>query len=159
MPSLPLPLKCYDEAGVIKPPVWLYTLLLINSIDWLIFVFALVSMQHTTLLLKLFYPQPQLLGLKLIGSVPFILVLLLIGNRQRLWTRQWFGWLWLLKPLGLLGVIASSALVLQQLLLSHWQFHAMLAAQLVSLVLLLWSGIKSLHIKHMLADWNKRTAA
>ena len=159
MPSLPLPLKCYDEAGIIKPPLCLYALLLINSIDWLIFVFALVSMQHTTLLLNLFYPQSQLLGLKLMGSVPFILVLLLIGNRQRLWNKQLFGWLWFLRPLGLLGIIASSALVGQQLVLSHWQFHAMLAGQLVSLVLLFWSGIKSRHIRFMLADWNKRTPA
>lgn len=159
MASLLLPLKCYDDTGVIKPPLWLYVMLLINSVDWIVLLFSLLSMQHTTLLLSLFYPQSHLLGLKLIGSVPFIIVLSLIGNRQRLWKKQYYGWLWVLKPLVAAGIFLSSALVIQQLALSHWQFHFMLASQLFSLFLFFWMGLKSRHIKWMLTDWRKDTPA
>ena len=155
MAILPLPLTYYDEAGIIKPPVWLYLLLLANSVDWLITTFAVVSMQHTTVLLGIFYPHSSLLWVKLVASVPFILALLLIGNRERLWKKNWRRWVGVLRLLCWVGIIASGTLLMQQLWLSHWAFHWWLAIQLVTLLLFSALLARSQHLRLMLADWRK----
>ncbi len=155
MPALPLPLHCYDEAGIIKPPRWLYWFLIVNSVDWVIFLFAVASRRHTTQLLEMFYPEKTLLWSKLAATLPFILVALLLGNRERLWKKTSIRW-WRYTPAAIWsGISASLVVVGGQLQALNWQFQPLLAAQIVSLLLLGVLIARSRHLRLMLADWHK----
>lgn len=155
MPVLPLPLSAYDDAGVIKPPRWLYWLLALNCLDWLMLVMALASTRHTTQLLSLFYPQQTLLWAKLAATVPLIVALLLLGNRSRLWKKQRYGWCKLLLPLIVAGVMANGVVIVSQLAQLHWQFSGVLAGQLSLASLLLVLVVRSRHWRLLVKDWQQ----
>ena len=155
MPVLPLPIHCYDEAGIIKPPRWLYWFLILNSADWVIFIFAVASRRHTSQLLEMFYPEKALLWSKLIATVPFIIVALLLGNRERLWKKTSLRW-WYYMPASMwTGIIALLLVVGGQLEALNWQFQPLLAGQIISLSLLGVLITRSRHLRLMLADWRK----
>ncbi|NMH58543.1 DUF2919 family protein [Alteromonas ponticola] len=150
-----LPLHCYDEAGVIKPPRWFYWLLLCVCADWIVLVFALTIREHTTLLLQLFYPNRQLLVVQLIVTIPFIITLLLLGNRSRLWKKGRVKWPRTILPLLLSGIVLSLASTLWQLSDRNWEFALLQAIRLVLNLLLGVLVLRSLHIGLMLSDWRK----
>ncbi|WP_137167064.1 DUF2919 family protein [Salinimonas lutimaris] len=155
MPSLPLPLHCYDDSGVIKPPRWLYLLLLMNALDWLVLIFALASMGQTSDLLAVFYPDQHLLWLKLAATIPFILTALLLGNRQRLWKAGYRRWVVLILPLCFSGVVLVATMLVQQLIHLHWRFELILALQIAGLALLTTFLLRSQHIRLLIKDWQQ----
>lgn len=156
---LPLPLHCYDEAGIIKPPAWLYWLLLFVCIDWVVLVFSLALREHTTQLLGLFYPAKSQLAMQLAATVPFIVVLLLLGNRQRLWQRQQRGWAGWIKPAIAVGVLFSLASSVWQIAAGHWQFQFLQAVKLLLVLLLGTMLIRSHHLQLMVSDWRSTEQA
>ncbi|WP_018981654.1 DUF2919 family protein [Salinimonas chungwhensis] len=155
MAALPLPLHCYDDAGIIKPPRWLYWLLLINSVDWTFFIFSVASRQHTSQLLGLFFPDRSLLWYKLAVTLPFIITALLLGNRQRLWKKSLINWYRLIPWLTVGGVAGSLTVVLLQLAGTHWYFQPVMAGQICALFTLATLMFKSKHVALMLQDWKK----
>nr|WP_269468659.1 DUF2919 family protein [Alteromonas sp. ASW11-130] len=148
-----LPLHCYDEAGVVKPPKWLYWLLLLACADWIVLIFALALREHTTLLLALFYPNRQLLIIQLIVTIPFILTLLLLGNRARLWKKGLVKWSKVILPLMLAGIALSLISTVWQLNHRDWEFALLQAFRLTLNLLLVILLLRSLHIGLMLSDW------
>ena len=156
MSSLPLPLHCYDDSGVIKPPRWLYLLLLVNALDWLVLIFALASMGQTSDLLSIFYPDRHLLWSKLAATMPFIVVALLLGNRQRLWKAGYLRWASMLLPLCFSGIGLVACVLVQQLIHLHWRFELILALQISGLALLATFLLRSQHIRLLVKDWHKQ---
>ncbi len=152
--QLLLPLHCYDEAGIIKPPKWLYWLLLCVCVDWLVLIFSLALRQHTTLLLTLFYPNRELLAIQLIVTIPFILTLLLLGNRSRLWKKKLVKWPQSILPLMFVGISLSLAATLWQLHHRDWEFALLQAYRLTLNLILAILLIRSSHIGLMLRDWH-----
>ncbi|MCW8108570.1 DUF2919 domain-containing protein [Alteromonas ponticola] len=148
-----LPLHCYDEGGVIKPPKWFYWLLLCVCIDWVVVIFSLALREHTTLLLNLFYPNRQLLVIQLLVTVPFIITLLLLGNRGRLWRKGWGRWSKAIMPLMFTGIALSFVSTIWQLNHRDWEFALLQAYRLVLNLLLGLLLLRSLHIGLMLSDW------
>lgn len=56
---IPLPLHCYDEAGHIKPPFWLYLTSLWLCKGFLILVLSASMRDNATALVTFFYPNNQ----------------------------------------------------------------------------------------------------
>ncbi|QJR82511.1 DUF2919 domain-containing protein [Alteromonas pelagimontana] len=159
--TLPLPLHCYDEGGVVKPPLWLYMLLLAACADWLIFIFAVAIRDQTTFLLQLFYPQSSYLIIRLVITLPFLTVLLLLGNRERLWKKSRTSWRHCIYPLLIFGILASVTVQVWQIAVYHWLFQFVNALMLLLSCLFLVCLVRSRHVKLMIKDWRhpKRTEA
>ena len=153
MTRLLLPLHCYDEAGRVKPPVWLYVLLLLLCTDWIALVFSLASFGQTSQLLAILYPDKTVLGTRLLATVPFVIVLLLLGNRERLWTRHWLQWRKLIKPLLLIGLASSLTAQVNTMAHERWSFHWTPAVFLLLNLITLLCVIRSKHLTTMVADW------
>ena len=151
-----LPLHCYDEAGRVKPPVWLYWMLILLCSDWLALVFALLTFGKTSDLLALLYPERGVLGVRLLATLPFVCTLLLLGNRERLWKRQWIEWRKLILPLLVSGIAASVWAQVNTMQQDHWAFHWTPALFLAGNFVLVITLMKSLHVSTMLADWRYR---
>ncbi|WP_181898386.1 DUF2919 family protein [Alteromonas aestuariivivens] len=150
-----LPIHCYDESGVIKPPGWLYVLMLLCCMDWLIVVFALAVPRQTEHLLSVFFAGKWLMFSKLAASLPCLLAMILISQRQRLWHHGYYGWRIAVLPLLTLGCVIATAMLVIQLLASHWQFEWFLALGLLMYPVFLAVLWRSFHLRLMIADWSK----
>ncbi|WP_083272925.1 DUF2919 family protein [Alteromonas confluentis] len=151
-----LPLHCYDEAGRVKPPLWLYWMLILLCSDWLALVFSLLTFGKTSELLSLFYPDRSQLGMRLLATLPFVVTLLLLGNRERLWKRGWTEWRKLIYPLLMMGVVMSILAQVLPMGQDHWAFHWTPAAFLLANLILALTALQSIHLKTLYADWRYR---
>ncbi|MEW9796786.1 DUF2919 family protein [Alteromonas sp. CYL-A6] len=152
---LKLPLHCYDEAGHILPPRWLYWLFAFACIDWLVLVFALASMQQTHELLALFYPDRVLLGTNLVAGFPVVIALVLTAQRERLWKRGWIRWAAVIRPLLITGLLTIAGLQVWAEIKMHWQFQAYSGLRLFMALACLYAVARSRHVRWMLEDWKK----
>ena len=148
-----LPLHCYDEAGRIKPPLWLYWMLLILCSDWIALVFSLVTFGQTSELLSVLYADKTVLGWRLLATWPFLTVILLMGNRERLWKKELTGWRLGIMPLIWTGNIVSIAAQMQTVLHDQWDFHWTPACFILVNVLVFVTVMRSRHIRLMVSDW------
>jgi len=148
-----LPLHCYDEAGRVKPPLWLYWMLLILCSDWIALVFSLVTFGQTSELLSVLYPDKTVLGWRLLATWPFLTVILLMGNRERLWNKELTGWRLGIMPLIWTGNIVSIAAQMQTVLHDQWDFHWTPACFILVNVLVFVTVMRSRHIRLMVSDW------
>jgi len=150
---LKLPLNYYDESGRILPPRWLYALLLLLCADWALFIFSLASRSQTDVLLHFFYPHAKSLLVGLVTSVPSLLALLLLSQRERLWSKGLIAWRRWFIPLLLSGV---GALLLSQIVYAithHWAFELITAIRLVMSAIGFYIIAKSRHLRWMVEDW------
>ncbi|GAB2926664.1 DUF2919 domain-containing protein [Hafnia psychrotolerans] len=85
----------YNSHGMLRLPLWFWTILILQARTWLLFVMASASRQQGSDLLKLFYPDPQSFWRGIILGLPPALIFLLSGRRY-LWPRLWKGAYWLL---------------------------------------------------------------
>ena len=155
MVKLLLPLHCYDESGRIKPPRWLMVLLILLCSDWIVLIFSLASMGHTSQLLGLIYPDKSQFGLRLVASVPLLIGMLLLSNRERLWKRHWYNWRILCCGLVIVGIVCSAMIQLLALAHDDWAFHATPGIFLLLNGLTIVSIVNSRHVRYMLTDWRK----
>jgi hypothetical protein len=152
-----LPLHHYDDAGRIKPPLWLYGLILLGCRDLLLLIFALAIRSQTSQLLALFYPNhEQFLYYVLMGG-PFLICFVLLGFREKCWQRSHVNWCRLLKPLMLTGFTLQLLYQLTLLQLAHWEFHFGAALTLAISCGGIWTLFISYHLKVMIADWLRPT--
>jgi len=152
---LKLPLKYYDDSGRILPPKWLYTLLMLFSLDWVGFIFSLASRAQTETLLSFFYPQRESLMLGLVGSLPVVIALLLISQRERLWKRSWINWCKSILPLIMFGAVTSLIIQVYHVTAIHWRFETITAVKIMLSVLCIYCVGRSRHLGWMIDDWKK----
>lgn len=150
---LKLPLHCYDEAGRILPPRWLYWLIGLACADWVLLVFALASRAQTSTLLGIFYPDRWLLAANLIATLPLVIAAVMVSQRERLWKRRMFGWVGSLRPLLLTGLAGSLVIQIRAEALLDWHFSAYSSGKLILLSALVYCVIRSRHLRWMIADW------
>ncbi|TPG63285.1 DUF2919 domain-containing protein [Ewingella americana] len=120
----------YNRHGMLRLPLWFWTILILQARTWLLFVMAGASRQQGTDLLKLFYPDTHSFWHGIILGLPPALIFLLCGRRH-LWPRTWQGGYWLL----LAGMFVTFALQG----LSLWQSSDM--PSLIDLVLALLDAV------------------
>lgn len=85
----------YNNHGMLRLPLWFWTILILQARTWLLFVMAGASSQQGTDLLKLFYPDTQSFWHGMMLGLPPALVFMLSGRRH-LWPRLWQSGYWLL---------------------------------------------------------------
>lgn len=152
---IPLPLKHYDEAGIVLPPRWFYWLLAIACRDvLLVAAFTAVPAESETLY-RLFFPHSDTLWLQMVAALPFMLVVVLLSFREKLWQRQLTGWRYMIRPLCTVGALIQMGVAGYFLARSGWQFDGYLGSVVLLLCALIYMVNRSSHVSIMLHDWRQ----
>jgi hypothetical protein len=143
-----------DDKGHIKPPIFLYLMLVFLARGWCVFIASLTQFNDQAGLVKLFYPEKSDFILALISGVGAVFIYgLVIGERKRspMWLQPVFkrliAMLWLLLLL--------DAVILGQRL-THDYFIFKISYALDGLILF-WSALyltNSKRLKHYVKDWH-----
>ena len=117
----------YNDHGMLRLPLWFWTILMLQARTWLLFVMAGASRQQGNDLLSLFYPDRQSFWSGMLLGLPPALVFLLSGRRH-LWPHIWQAGYWLLLA-GMFVTFALQALGL-------WQSNDLISGVDIALALL-----------------------
>lgn len=153
--KLLLPLKFYDASGRILPSLGLYLCLLYLSRSFIIFIASLSGRDSGYTLLRIFFPETNLLYISLAIGLPALAVLVIVGFREKIWgnNRTWlFGYI---RPCMTISILGDLSFNLMLAKLNHWQFSWAISFTTLIGVLCLYFVIKDNHIRLMLADWRK----
>ncbi len=102
----------YNDHGMLRLPLWFWTILILQARTWILFVMVGASRQQGSDLLALFYPESQNFWSGMLLGLPPALVFLLSGRRHLL-PRVWQAGYWLLLA-GMFITFALQALGLWQ---------------------------------------------
>jgi hypothetical protein len=148
-----LPLKHYDEAGKVKPPVALYWCALFLCRSLVVLVGALSSRQYGNELLALFYSESRYLYMNLIVAMPTLISLIIIGFRETSWVEN-RSWLFVcIRPLMIFSALVDFSFHIFFANLHHWQFSWVISFTFLLDSLCLYFLIKDKHILMMIKDW------
>ena len=153
--KLLLPLKYYDDAGRVKPAMFLYCCIMILSRSLLILIGSVSVRNNGDQLLTLFYPDKQYLYISLGIAFPAFLTLLILGFREKIWHANKCWIFCCIKPLLFFSVVADFGLHLMLASKGHWQFSWVIAVTLLLDSLVFYFFLKDKHTQLMLMDWNK----
>ncbi|MGQ8363930.1 DUF2919 domain-containing protein [Glaciecola sp. 1036] len=151
--QLKFPLHHYDQAGRVKPPLFLYVGLGFLCRGALLFIIALSTRERAEDMMRIFYPEKYDFYLSLLAFCPAALVFLLLARRESIWKRQKAIWFKALFPLTI--VACAIDICLQVYILQKTQFTFSLARA----VALVFGGLfavylfKSKHMKEIRQDW------
>ncbi|WP_299788655.1 DUF2919 domain-containing protein [uncultured Shewanella sp.] len=144
-----------DDKGHIKPPLYLYLILVYIARGWCIFAASLTQASDRAALVALFYPQKSDFLMALVAGFGALLVYgAVIAERKRspLWVRPIFAQLkWVL----LLLLAIDGALLLERSINSYYLYSWSMG---LDALLLFWSLIylfKSKRLSYYFADWPK----
>lgn len=153
--KLLLPLKHYDDAGRVKPPLGAYLCGLFLCRSIIVLVAALSSSQYSNELLNVVYPQKILLYANIVLALPVLASLGIIGFREKIWAKG-ACWLFLLiKPCLLVTALGELLFYLSLANYHHWEFSWIIALTILLSILCLYYLIKDKHLIYMLKDWGK----
>lgn len=151
--SIPLPLHCYDEAGVVLPPAWWYGFLAFGARDVLLVLLISALPEEADTLFKLVFVHSNWLVWQLLVAVPFLLVFVLTSFRARLWQKQKVNWRRWLKPLCWVGIVSQLLAVSMFILKTGGQFNVYYASIFIGLSIMAYMLAKSRHVNIMIEDW------
>ncbi|MFT2092970.1 DUF2919 family protein [Paraglaciecola sp. 2405UD69-4] len=153
--KLLLPLKFYDAAGRVIPPVSFYFCLMYLCRSFLIFIASLSGKESSDVLLRLFYPVTTHLYLSLGVALPVLAVFIIVGFREKIWAGN-KGWLFsLIRPLTIISILSDLIFHLAIAKMNHWQFSWTISCTTMIGLLCLYFVIRDKHTKLMVADWKK----
>ncbi len=142
-----------DDKGHIKPPIFLYLMLIFLARGWCVFIASLTQFNDRTGLVRLFYPEKSDFLLALASGVGAVIIYgLVIAERKRSpqVLRPLFNQikyiLWLL-------LIVDALLLSQRLVHDHFVFKVSFA---LDALFIFWSAIyllKSKRLQHYFKDW------
>lgn len=150
---LKFPLHCYDEAGRMKPPVFLYILLLFVCRGLILLVISLSFREDSERLLRIFYPLPYHFYLSLIPILPAIFGLYLVSKRTILWKEKKFFWFKLLPFLLYLALLLDAAIqlyMLEEIEFAYSMSHGF--SLLIAFCGILYMS-KSKYFRELIVDW------
>lgn len=104
---IPLPLNCYDEAGHIKPPFFLYLTCLWLCKGFLILVVSASMRDNATVLLTFFYPNNQDWYMSVAPALFGLFGILILSLRDVLRERQVLGYQRHVRGVLTLGLLIS----------------------------------------------------
>lgn len=144
-----------DDKGHIKPPIYLYLMLIFIARGWCIFIASLTQSSDRAGLVALFYPQKADFIMALIaGGGALLLYACVIAERKRspTWIRPAFNQLkWLL----LLLLLLDGILLVERSINSYYLYSWSMG---LDGLILFWSFIylfKSKRLSYYFADWKK----
>ncbi len=144
-----------DEKGHIKPPIYLYLILVFIARGWCIFAASLTQSSDRAALVALFYPQKSDFIMALVAGVgALVLYAFVIAERKRspLWVRPFFSRLkWML----LLLLLIDGVLLVERTINAYYLYSWSTG---LDALFLFWSLIylfQSKRLKHYFADWQK----
>ncbi|WP_076414809.1 DUF2919 domain-containing protein [Shewanella sp. UCD-KL12] len=142
-----------DEKGHIKPPIFLYLMLIFIARGWCIFAASLTQASDRAALVALFYPQKSDFIMALVAGVGAVLIyVLVIAERKRspLWLRPMFNQLkWML----LLLLLVDGALLVERTINAYYLYSWSTG---LDALFLFWSFIylfQSKRLNHYFSDW------
>ncbi|RTR37890.1 DUF2919 domain-containing protein [Shewanella canadensis] len=144
-----------DDKGHIKPPLYLYLILVYIARGWCIFIASLTQSSDRAGLVALFYPHKSDFIMALMAGFGALLVYgVVIAERKRspIWVRPIFGQLkWVL----LLLLSIDGGLLIERTINSHYLYNWSMG---LDALLLFWSLIylfKSKRLSYYFDDWPK----
>ncbi|MGX9461638.1 DUF2919 domain-containing protein [Shewanella sp. A14] len=148
-----------DERGHIKPPVFLYLILVFLARGWCIFIASLTQFNDRAGLVRLFYPEKSDFILALVaGGGAVFLYGLVIAERKRSWLilRPLFSRsIWILWAL----LILDGVFLFQRIVHDDYLFKV---GYSLDALVLFWSVIyvlKSKRLHYYFADWAQDDSA
>ncbi len=87
------------------------------------------------------------------ATLPLVISAMLISQRDRLWKYEYIGWIRLLRPLLLTGLLLSLVIQIRTEALLDWQFSAYSSGKLILLFALIYCVLRSRHLRWMISDW------
>ncbi|MCL1113704.1 MULTISPECIES: DUF2919 domain-containing protein [Shewanella] len=142
-----------DDRGHIKPPLFLYLILVFLARGWCIFIASLTQFNDRSGLVRLFYPEKSDFILALIAGVGAVLIYgLVIAERKRTWVvlrpifnrSAWFLWALL---------VLDGVFLFQRVVHDNFVFNI---GYSLDALFLFWSVIyvlKSKRLHYYFADW------
>ena len=144
-----------DDKGHIKPPLYLYFILVFIARGWCIFIASLTQASDRAALVAMFYPQKSDFIMALVAGFGALLIYaVVIAERKRKphWLRPVFAQLkWILFLL----LVIDGALLFERTINSHYLYSWSTG---LDGLLLFWSLIylfKSKRLTHYFADWHQ----
>ncbi|MGB3726192.1 MAG: DUF2919 domain-containing protein [Glaciecola sp.] len=150
---LKYPLKYYDEAGRMKPPIVVYFILLFVSRGLLVLIISLSFREDSELLLRLFYPQPYHFYLSLSPIIPALMGLYLVSKRNILWENEQFSRFKMLPWLMAFALLLDASMQTYMLYETHFAYSLSHGLSLLIAVLCMWYLVKSQYLKTLFIDW------
>ncbi len=146
-----------DEKGHIKPPIFLYLILIFLARGWCVFAASLTQFNDRSGLVRLFYPDKTDFLMALVAGVGAVIIYgLIIAERKRapqfarpLFNKIKYG-LWLL-------LIVDAIILNQRLMHDDFLFRVSFA---LDALFIFWSCIyllKSKRLHYYFEDWQKET--
>ncbi|WP_298774101.1 DUF2919 domain-containing protein [uncultured Shewanella sp.] len=146
-------IRWLDEKGQVKPPIYLYGMLIFLARAWCIWIVSLTQASDRAGLVSLLYPHKADFIMSLMAGLGAVLVyIFIIAERKRSpeWLRIPFGQIkWLL--LGLL--LLDGGLLISRVINSHFLYSWSMG---LDALLLFWSTlylVKSKRLSLYLSDW------
>lgn len=144
-----------DDNGHIKPPIYLYFILIFLARGWCIFIASLTQASDRAALVALFYPQKADFMMALAaGAGALLLYGFIIAERKRspAWVRPLFNqFRWVL----LLLLLVDGGLLIERSINSHYLYSWSMG---LDGLILFWSFIylfKSKRLSHYFSDWKR----
>ncbi|ACA87120.1 DUF2919 domain-containing protein [Shewanella woodyi] len=144
-----------DDNGHIKPPIYLYFILIFLARGWCIFIASLTQASDRAALVALFYPQKADFMMALAaGAGALLLYGFIIAERKRspVWVRPLFNqFRWVL----LLLLLVDGGLLIERSINSHYLYSWSMG---LDGLILFWSFIylfKSKRLSHYFSDWKR----
>jgi len=147
------PLKYYDEAGRMKPPLILYILLLFVCRGLIVLIISLSFREDSERLLRVFYPLPYHFYLSLIPILPALIALYLVSKRTILWEKERY------RIFSVFPILMGSALIIdagiQIYMLNqiHFAFSMNHGLSILTSFIGLLYLLNSAYLKHLIKDW------
>ena len=153
--QLKYPLNCYDEAGRMKPPLFVYILLLFVCRGLLVLIVSLSFTQDSERLLRIFYPFPSHFYLSLIPLAPALLALYLLSKRTILWQKEHHGWFKSLPFSLYCALILDGGIQIFILKETHFFFSLTHGVSLLFIACGLVYMKKSGYMRNLVEDWTR----
>jgi hypothetical protein len=154
--QLKYPLHHYDEAGRMKPPLFVYILLLFVCRGLIVLIVSLSFREDSERLLRIFYPLPYHFYLSLAPIIPALICLYFVSKRTVLWKKErylWFRWLpWFLYS----ALIFDGAVQLYMLQEINFRFSMTHGMSLLAVFCGVLYMKQSRYIPHLIQDWSSK---
>lgn len=151
--TLPLPLHCYDEAGRVKPPLWMHWCFFWGARSLLLLVAVLLIGPRGEAVPALFYASNSQWILHCSLGLVYLALWLLMGRREWFWQKS-FHLNWMKSAL--IGLFTID-LVAQTywIAMSIGEFRGLKGAELLISLLCCFCVLRSSHLKLMMVDWRQ----
>lgn len=143
-----------DDKGHIKPPYFLYIILVFLARGWCVFIASLTQFNDQSGLVRLFYPHKQDFILALLTGVGAVFLYgLIIAERKRQW-QGFIPWFKRGKTILWLLLILDAGMLIQRLIHADFLFSLTYA---LDALFIFWTSIyllKSKRLHHYFSDWH-----